>query len=149
MNHRFWSRLDLKLDMTKFIIIHLYEQISFLKDELTFIKAGSLSKNGIIGRLLTERSIAQKRNTRFNPTLLDSSSWLEKLMTKPTSSFKDSVSPGKNTIHMTTESMLNDINDVRAHSQVLQLTAEPVSIKSQQCKDIKDQRKSCSCEKEI
>ena len=71
---------DIKHDITRFVVDSLHEQLSYLKDEITFLRAESESKNNTIKRLLEELSDSRKKSQR-KMSISESSLMLNKLLT--------------------------------------------------------------------
>ena len=128
-------------DVIMYVVNSLYDQIAFLKDQITFLRAESLSKNSMIGRLFSDISDLQTRinyHDRFN---LDSnsSSMLNNLMGAPNfhSSFQDDNAD-----------LGIQINDVSLKSEPplpkpsSATSSEPVEIKVNKFKNIGDQLKA-------
>ena len=81
---------NIRNEVMMLTINNLYEQLSSLKDQITFLRAESLTKNSTIGQLFNELSKTQNKSVHHYPTS-NSSRMLNQLMSEPqfNSSFRD------------------------------------------------------------
>ena len=62
-----------RVDLMRFVVNSLNEQLSILKDQIAFLRADSNSKTSTIGCLLNELSESRKNNIFNYPGTSDSS----------------------------------------------------------------------------
>ena len=85
--------IDTRKDLMNFVMNTLYEQIDYLKDHITFLKAESMSKSSTIGHLFDELTKCRDR------VHLNSSMMLDELM-NITSPKKDSPNTNNDVINL-------------------------------------------------
>ena len=61
-NNNIEGNTNIRNELMMFVVNTLYEQIASLKDQITFLKAESLTKNSTIGQLFNQLSTLRSRN---------------------------------------------------------------------------------------